>query len=254
MNNKNYVPTTAIFNNSQRGKALAKKYNKDIISIVKNINRTLPVEISKSLTLDEVKSLYTFLSKLEPKVDLLKAMSDGSAPSETIAWYAHGGSAALAWSRMILKQEGILKSYTKDITEEEISKEDKSTWSKASVIKSVDEKLKQATFVVLQPDVVDAHGDIYDDKEIRKAKESFNKACMKANLFHMMPTDTFEFIESYIAPADMVINGEFVSKGSWLCTIQAHDEDVWKAIESGEINGVSIGCTATVEYLEDDNE
>ena len=69
--------------------------------------------------------------------------------------------------------------------------------SKQIVIKSKDTKLKQATFVVLQPDVVDAHGDVYDENEIRKAKESFNKACMRANLFHMMETDTFEFIESY---------------------------------------------------------
>jgi len=123
--------------------------------------------------------------------------------------------------------------------------------SKQIVIKSKDTKLKQATFVVLQPDVVDAHGDVYDENEIRKAKESFNKACMRANLFHMMETDTFEFIESYITPADMVVNDEFVSKGSWLCTIQAHDDKVWDAIESGQINGVSIGCSATVEYLEE---
>lgn len=126
--------------------------------------------------------------------------------------------------------------------------------SKSIVIKSSNEKLKQATFVVLQPNVVDAHGDIYDETEIRKAKESFNKACMRANLFHIMETDTFEFIESYLTPADMVVNNEFVAKGSWLCTIQAHDDSVWDAIESGEINGVSIGCSATVEYLENTDE
>lgn len=251
---KVYSPTTAILNNAERGKALAKKYNRNLDNILKSFSRKETVFVSKSLNLEQIKSLYNFLNALQPKVELNKAMSDGSTPSEVIAWYAAGGSAALAWSRMILKQEGIIKSYKKEITEEEINSEDKGSWSKVPVVKSTDQKLKQATFVVLQPDVVDAHGDIYDQDEIRKAKESFNKACMRANLFHMIQTDTFEFIESYIAPADMIINGEFVSKGSWLCTIQAHDEDLWEAIESGEINGVSIGCTATVEYLEEDNE
>lgn len=253
-NSKLFTPTSAVLNNHQRGQALAKKHNKDVKTLVKNLTRVKPVEISKSLTLDDVKSLYNFLTKIEPKVDLRKAMQDGSAPSETIAWYLHGGSAALAWSRMILKSEGILKSHKTEITEEEINKEDNNVWTKTPVIKALDEKLKQATFVVLQPDVVDAHGDIYDANEIRKAKESFNKACMRANLFHMMETDTFEFIESYLTPADMIVNGEFVSKGSWLCTIQAHDDQVWAGIESGEINGVSIGCSATVEYLENENE
>ena len=69
-----------------------------------------------------------------------------------------------------------------------------------------------------------------------------------------MQTDTFEFIESYCTPADMIINGEMVLKGTWLATVQVHDDSVWKAIENGEITGLSVGCQATVEYLEEDDE
>jgi hypothetical protein len=122
-----------------------------------------------------------------------------------------------------------------------------------SVKKSLNPELKQATFVVLEPDTVDAHGDIYDADEIRKAKESFNKNCMRANLLHLVNnTETFEIIESYISPADMIINNQVVTKGSWLCSLQFKDDEIWEGVKSGTFNGVSIGCTASVEYLEDD--
>ena len=252
--NKTFSPTQAILNNVQRGNALAKRLNKNVVNLFKSFNRSEPVVISKQMTITQVKDLYNNLTKLETKVDLKKANPDGTAPSDTILWYLNGGAPALAWSKMILKKEGIIKSHTSEISDEQINSEKKNHWNKSQIIKSVDEKLKQATFVVLQPNVVDAHGDIYDETEVRKAKESFNSACMKANLFHMVQTDKFSFIESYVAPAEMIINGEYISKGTWLATIQAHDDDLWKAIENGEITGLSVGCTATVEYLEEDDE
>jgi hypothetical protein len=121
-----------------------------------------------------------------------------------------------------------------------------------SVKKSLNEELKQATFIVLEPDVVDAHGDIYDAEEIRKAKESFNKSCMRANLLHLVNnTDAFEIIESYISPADMIINNQAVLKGSWLCSLQFKDEEIWEGVKDGTYNGVSVGCKAFVERLEE---
>ena len=40
------------------------------------------------------------------------------------------------------------------------------------VVKSVNEELRQATYVVLVPDEVDLHGDIVSEDEVRKAIEA----------------------------------------------------------------------------------
>ena len=117
------------------------------------------------------------------------------------------------------------------------------------VNKSTNEELMQATFVVMVPDEVDLHGDITSEEEIRKAKESFNSSGMRANLFHLTETNSFSIIESYVSPADFNVEDKFIKKGTWLCTIQCHDPDLWSLIKSGNICSVSIGALAHVEEL-----
>lgn len=249
-NTQRYKPTVAVINNSLRGKALADKFNKNLTNVIKSSSRVKSSEIKQEMTLDEVKNVYQYLTSIQSKVNLKKAF--GTEPtSELISWYAHGGNAGLAWSKLILKQAGLLKSAV--VSEEETHKEDKSHWSKETVVKAVNEELKQVTYVAMQP-TVDAHGDITDVNEIRKAKENFNKSAQRANLFHMMMTDTFEVIESYIAPVDIIIDDHFVMKGSWLMTLQIHDDSLWSLVKSGEINGISIGAMASVEQLEDEDD
>ena len=126
-----------------------------------------------------------------------------------------------------------------------------SIFEKVPIAKALNNKLKQATFVVMVPDVPDAHGDITSMEEVRKACFNFNKSAMQPNLFHVAKTDTFEFLESYVTPVDMMIEDKFVTKGTWLTTIQSLDDDLWDLIESGEISGVSIGAEAVVETLEE---
>lgn len=121
------------------------------------------------------------------------------------------------------------------------------------VSKSYDEELKQATFLVLSPDEVDLHGDVYDADEVRKACHNFQVHCRKANLFHMAETDMAAIVESYIAPADFYLGEQFIKKGSWLQVWQVEDEELWGLVKSGDINGVSIGCSANYEELEDND-
>ena len=66
------------------------------------------------------------------------------------------------------------------------------------VIKAADEELKQVLFIAMLPDSVDLHGDYTSAVEVRKAKESFNKSQMNANLYHEVMTDKFEVIEPYL--------------------------------------------------------
>ena len=119
------------------------------------------------------------------------------------------------------------------------------------VIKALNEELMQVTYVAMLPDSTDLAGDFTSAEEVRKAKESFNKSEQRANLFHMSMTDTFTVIESYLAPADMILNNQAVLKGTWLMTLQINDSDLWELVKSGDINGISIGAEATVETLEE---
>lgn len=118
------------------------------------------------------------------------------------------------------------------------------------VVKSVNEELKQATFIVMIPDEVDLHGDITTEDEIRKACHNFNKHCNQANLFHITKTATFEFAESYCSPVDFVLGDKLVKKGTWLATIQVHDSELWDLIKGGEVSGLSIGALADVEDID----
>lgn len=120
------------------------------------------------------------------------------------------------------------------------------------IAKSTNEELKQATFLVLAPEEVDLHGDIYSAEEIRKACHNFNQHCMTANLLHLVETDSFEIVESYIAPVDMVLNDVIIKAGSWMSVLQVHSEEVWSDIKDGLLTGVSIGAMANTEELGDE--
>ncbi len=117
------------------------------------------------------------------------------------------------------------------------------------VAKAVNEELMQATYVVMAPDEVDLHGDTVTEEEIRKACFNFNKYCRQPNLYHICKTTSFEFAESYVAPADFELNGIAVKKGTWLATIQVNDNDLWQMVKDGDISGLSIGAMANVEEL-----
>ncbi len=242
---KKYAPTEAVKNNNSRASALIEKYNKKI-----------EVNSFEELSLEEVKKLYTELQVLEKQSNFKSRTQDGCLNTKTLEFLSKGGTAGLAWTRLILKEQGILKSYQKEIKPEEINTEDTLAVEHLPIIKSADEELKQVTYVAMVPDLTDAHGDVTSVDEVRKAKESFNKALMAnqklSNLFHLYETNTFSVIESYLAPCDMVLNGHFVSKSTWLMTLQVHDDGLWEMVKSGEVVGLSIGALARVENLDEE--
>ncbi len=256
---KSFAPTDAMRNNARRGLALREKYNRGGLDasqaksegVGSGVARARDI-INGNLSLDTVKRMYSFFSRHEKNYNPKKKMPDGGPTAGTIAWLLWGGSAGLAFARRVLKQEDILKSYIKDITDTEVNSEDILPGVKLPVTKAVDEELKQVTYVAMIPDHTDLHGDYTSENEVRKAKESFNKSMMRANLFHLVMTDTFDVIESYLAPCDMVLNDQFVKKSTWLMTLQVHDESLWQMIKDDEITGISIGALASVEDAENE--
>lgn len=121
------------------------------------------------------------------------------------------------------------------------------------VVKSQNEELMQVTYIAMQ-EGVDLHGDYVSTEEVRKAHESFAGSYQRANLFHMVMTDKFSVLESYLAPVDMVIDERFVVKGTWLMTLQIKDDTLWSLIKSQEINGISIGAMCNVEEVEEEDD
>lgn len=122
------------------------------------------------------------------------------------------------------------------------------------VTKALDEEERMALFVVLEPDVVDLHGDTYTATEVEKACNNFNLYCNKANIFHKVETEEAKIIQSYIAPSSFTLDsGREILKGTWLqwwyFPPTETGETIWKGVKSGEINGVSIGARATTEEL-----
>lgn len=132
-----------------------------------------------------------------------------------------------------------------------LDKNSQNTPHTVQVVKSTNEELKQATFLVLAPEEVDLHGDIYSTDEVRKACHNFNQHSMTANLLHLVETDSFSIVESYISQTDMVLGERLIKSGSWLVVTQMHTDEIWEEVKKGNLTGVSVGCIADVEYLED---
>ena len=126
--------------------------------------------------------------------------------------------------------------------------------SNVPVFKQAQEELKQATFLVLSPDEVDLHGDIYDATEVRKACHNFNTHCRKANLLHLFDTESFSIVESYISPVEMQMGETIIKAGSWLSVLQFNDDEIWEGVKSGDYSGVSIGGVAQAESLEEQDD
>lgn len=123
----------------------------------------------------------------------------------------------------------------------------------ARIEKSTNEVERKALFVVLAPDEVDLHGDIYSKQEVEKACLNFGKHCMKANLFHKVETQEAEIVQSYTTPVDMYIGEKFITKGTWVQEWFFPETEtgnmLWQGVLSGDFNGVSVGCVANVEEL-----
>ena len=123
------------------------------------------------------------------------------------------------------------------------------------VTKAIDVEQRRALFVVLEPETIDLHGDIYSAEEVEKACINFNTHCNKANLFHQVQIETAKIEQSFISPSDFKLDdGRMIKKGTWLQWFyfpEGNDESdkLWDQVKSGDICGVSIGCRAFVEQL-----
>lgn len=242
MPEKSYKPTEAMRAAAKRGLALREKWGRGGLSssqansegVGSGVARARDI-INGSLSYSTVKRMNSFFARHEKNYAPSKKESDGGPTAGTIAYLLWGGPGGKSWAAGIVAREE--------------KKQQK------SILKAKNEKLKQATFVCMVPDLVDAHGDVTDIEEVRKACFNFNTSDAEENLFHMFKTSSYTVVESYVLPVEIEMEdaaGELRSlpKGTWLMTLQFHSDEVWKGVESGEFNGISIGAMGRVEELE----
>jgi hypothetical protein len=113
----------------------------------------------------------------------------------------------------------------------------------------MDTEERTMTSIVLEPDEIDAQGDMIDPDEIKKTQRAymlkFPQGQAKIGYMHKDFSRSFDLLESYLAPVDFTLETprgvEKVKKGSWICTVRVNDDQVWDQVKKGEITGFSIG-------------
>lgn len=124
-----------------------------------------------------------------------------------------------------------------------------------NLMKSVDTDQRLFTAVVLRPEVVDSHGDIYSHEVVKQACHDYVAHCMNSNLQHQFDLEKadMKIVESYIAPTDMSFDEGDVVKGDWVMVAKIENEELWKACKEGHFTGFSVGCNGMVEELDDES-
>lgn len=127
----------------------------------------------------------------------------------------------------------------------EIAKGSKSFYVEFVKAEKLNDDERIVVGVVMVPEVVDAHGDVTSAKEIAKVIKRFNRRYRKFNIQHKGRDVSITMLKSYAAPANHVINGKDVVKGSWVLSSQIgqtgrRNKKLWADIKAGKITGYSI--------------
>ncbi|NRA42491.1 MAG: hypothetical protein HRU21_09340 [Pseudomonadales bacterium] len=114
---------------------------------------------------------------------------------------------------------------------------------------------REITAPVLVPDEGDYHGHIYSEEEVHQACRNYRENCRKANIQHAfdISKDTAEFVEHYLAPADIPMettDGTItVKKGTWLATMKIKNDTLWQDVKDGKFTGFSISANCMSQKL-----
>jgi len=116
----------------------------------------------------------------------------------------------------------------------------------STLIKGIDPSDERFVLgVVLEPEVVDAQGDIYSSEEIRNAAHKFMENFQGLGLQHRDRVNgDVKILESYLAPDDLVVGGTAIKKGTWLFGVRVLSDELWGMVKDGSLSGFSIGGSA----------
>jgi len=119
-------------------------------------------------------------------------------------------------------------------------------WEATGRIIKTDNENHYITGVVYEPMTEDTQGDFMSAEVIEKTAHDFLKNGEGCDLQHNFKLqEGVSVVESWIAKADFEIDGEKVTKGTWLMTAEISDKNLWDKIQKGEITGFSMGGKGT---------
>jgi len=99
--------------------------------------------------------------------------------------------------------------------------------------------------IVLEPETVDAQGDIYSHEEVRQAAHRFMEEFGGLGLMHRYRVNgEVRILENYVAPVDMQIGDMAVRQGTWLMAVRIVSDELWQRVKTGDLTGFSIGGSA----------
>lgn len=136
------------------------------------------------------------------------------------------------------------------ITKSEDGKADFQTYGR--IIKA-DAGSHFVTGIVYEPMVEDTDGNYMTEEEITKAAHWFAKNGNKVDLQHSFePLEGAVVVESSVTKCDMELEGQTIKKGTWLMTVEIQDEDIFQAVQKGEITGFSMGGSGVYSEVDVD--
>lgn len=92
----------------------------------------------------------------------------------------------------------------------------------------------------------DSQKDVYSAEEVKKSSYKFMEEFQVIGLQHRADvSDRVSILLNWITLEDSTINGQPVTKGTWLLGVRVKDDTLWAAVKSGEITGFSIGGVAS---------
>lgn len=107
------------------------------------------------------------------------------------------------------------------------------------------------TGIVYEPMVEDSQGNYMTEEEITKAAHWFAKNGNAVDIQHcFVKCEDVTVVESYVAKCDMEIEGQTIKKGTWLMTAEITNDELWDAVQKGDITGFSMGGIGV--YSEED--
>lgn len=126
------------------------------------------------------------------------------------------------------------------------------------VNKFIEEEMIAYEPLYCPPDTADYDGDGMTKEEIKKMVVNVNKSIsdgtLQPNLFHKVPTKSFEFIKAFVNPWPCTVGDQEVAEGQPVLVVKYKNEKAWELRKKGVIRGPSIGARAmNVEFV-DDNE
>lgn len=88
----------------------------------------------------------------------------------------------------------------------------------------------------------DTQNDTYSAEEVRQAAYRFMEEFGTLGLQHKVAINgRVRLLENWIAREDSKIDGQTVKAGTWLMGMRVVDDDLWTAVKTGVITGLSIG-------------